>query len=115
MVELLFRWVEDFKHAGLVRLAFGEPRAEQGRTVIPVGDVWVQRTAAVDGTGKGDVTRLPDPTEGAKSMSVALLTADERGVRLSPTRSQLVASVVAGVAAGLGASLGWWLVRGRDT
>jgi len=38
-VERLFLWLDSFKKGNMVRAAYGEPRQEGGRTVIPVATV----------------------------------------------------------------------------
>lgn len=115
VVERLFRWIGEFRRAGLVRLAFGEPIQEGNRTVVPVGDVSLRQWVAVHPEQPDIDFQLPGPTDGVVFQPVAEIEVRDDGVRLMPTGTKLGVSFLLGAAAGLAATLGWWLARDRRT
>lgn len=83
MVESLFRWLDSFKNANMVRAAFGEARKEGSRTIIPVA---VVAYGAGSGSGWNPVA-ADDPGGGAGSVKgiarpLAVVSVGSDGVRV---------------------------------
>lgn len=93
-MERLFQWLDSFKSGNMVRAAFGEPRQEAGRTVIPVATVasglgdWA--ATAAERSEEGQV-----PREGGLVFSrpMAVITVGSDGVHVHEVVDRTMLSV----------------------
>lgn len=80
-MESLFRWLDEFKGANMVRAAFGEPYEAGGRTIIPVARVmYGAGGGAGQGIeGKGEGSGLG---QGGSAKPVAVVSVGSDGVQV---------------------------------
>ncbi len=105
----MFRWLDDFQRANLVRTAFGDPRQQDRRTVIPVASVSVRVDMPVGLEAR--VGGLPALEDAASARPLALISVVEDGVRVAPVGAHPLGWALGATAVAAGILAGWRLGR----